>query len=1674
MPSPPASSRINVPLMRSPSPVRGHDASYSRKRDDRVPLPADELKRQRAAPMTKLPDFIRPLEKADLTGGRLRIWIESFEAMLRFHRVDEDSWAQLLSMAVKSERAAYDWIYAEIRNGRSSYSALRASLLRAFEGSASSMDAMERLLLCSMMPGEDVPRYATRYRTLMSQAGKIEHEWSDASFFFVRGLPADLRSRLASSEAIAGPAETLQAAIDRAQLLERASRVEPSHRSSPSVKHHCKFHPDASHDTNACRVFKNWLRRNPAADVSSAIEYIGKHGSLPPEQRSDTPKPLSSPASSSAAASSVRTCYQCGMPGHLKFNCPLNNRSHAMPRYGQPSSSSASLSSSSTSSSSSSSSSTSSPFAPRVVARRVIVHRCPDPYCVDPAHEYDEDEIKNPSTYIKKLSSFSSTSSTVDVNDEVRENAPIMISLKVDGHECEAEIDCGASHTILSVDWCEKNGIAYEAAAGSAQLVAGGKAQLKGRIASIEISDGHRSVKHPVVVMSMGSDEPHCLLGRDLMPKLGYFLGRLPFRVADREPDGIDLRATVPDENLKTRTCTAHPQQSMLMAAIANELERNSKVTGFCPLPQAVVCFQLPVGRVPYIPQYRVPQANRDAMNQAVQKWIDRGRVIPATSNCSNFPLTGAQKRNPVTGLKSEVRTCIDVRRLNELLKEMTGPSPNNLPKIDDILEMISGANVISVMDVSDAFPSLPVEEKTQEYLQFTWEGKRWQFCGAPFGVHMLTAHFQNVMMTLFRDERSFVMFFVDDIIIVSQTMDAHMMQVKHVLKKLTQNNFKVNPDKCQFGYLDVYLLGHKATVKGIELDRRKLIGIHDWPIPQASTIEHYLGLFNYFRKFIPTYAELACPLEKVRKSFSWGPEQERSWSLMKKALIAAPILHHPDWTKTFYLGLDASKNAVSAVLFQMRKKEDEIPKDVKFLELSDPTREINIVSFLSRATTGAEVNYSPNKLETLALVFGLQRYRNYLLGREFVVITDHRALVWLFTKSKVNQTIGSWLDVILDFAFEVIHCPGIRNLLPDVLTRIYSSNSGGDDEAAPRFVKPRKEIEPMFVPSPVVVHRVTVAKSAAALPFDLKELDKIKWQAAAPLSPLMTSEEGGNRRARTPQPLWQTLEKIFGKFFDPCPLDHTEDGLKKDWQTMNFVHCTYYNTEIMLWLRKGIEQALKMKATSIFLLPKWKSQAWYRAMINAAHSYQFEQPIRLEPFRLPPKYKSVLFIMTPTNAQEIEMNLNKECFNLELQDPSLRTVVDNEEQRCEMINRFHAMGHFGTTAIFRAISSAGFRWPNMLKEIRDKIAGCRECQKHQIQKIGFHPLQSVKAEMPMDHVAMDCKHMPTSVEGYNYVLVVIDACTRFVFFRALRTTSGQEVAKKLFKLFSNFGFPKILQSDNGPEFRNSVLESLKNCMTASHRFTTPYHPRGNGIAEAAVKKLKSIMRKMLNGATVDWKRYLASAQYMANLKVASLHHSSPFSLFFARRANELADYRSVENALLSQDQLEGRLKYMTDLVFPSIAGKIDKVQAYWKDQFDSKHNLVNIPDGSLVMTVVERKTGGLQPEYEGPFKVVRRTRGGSYMLLDGDGKLLSRNYSPNQVRLIRAPDVVDLDETYEVEKILDYKLDDDNPGKYLYLVKWKHYSDAHNTWEPEEHFQDTEIISRFMDNMRQVGRLRS
>jgi hypothetical protein len=155
-------------------------------------------------------------------------------------------------------------------------------------------------------------------------------------------------------------------------------------------------------------------------------------------------------------------------------------------------------------------------------------------------------------------------------------------------------------------------------------------------------------------------------------------------------------------------------------------------------------------------------------------------------------------------------------------------------------------------------------------------------------------------------------------------------------------------------------------------------------------------------------------------------------------------------------------------------------------------------------------------------------------------------------------------------------------------------------------------------------------------------------------------------------------------------------------------------------------------------------------------------------------------------------------------------------------------------------------------------------------------------------------------------------------------------------------------------------------------------------------------------------------------------------------------------------------------LVFPANRDVSESTHEKLRDRFLRGASISEIPEGAMVMTKVDTGAKGLRPRYEGPYKVVRRTQGGTYVLAEGDGTVLRRNYSPNQLKMIQLP-TEDLPQTYEVESILDTRKR--RNGVQEYLVKWRGYSSEHNSWEPAENFQDVEILTRFHENQRILGR---
>ncbi|KAJ8651915.1 hypothetical protein O0I10_012523 [Lichtheimia ornata] len=263
-------------------------------------------------------------------------------------------------------------------------------------------------------------------------------------------------------------------------------------------------------------------------------------------------------------------------------------------------------------------------------------------------------------------------------------------------------------------------------------------------------------------------------------------------------------------------------------------------------------------------------------------------------------------------------------------------------------------------------------------------------FRGCPFGLKPISSKFQGVMDIVFKPMSDFVLCFVDDIVIFSATMEEHIEHVARAIKALTKVNLILNADKCHFAQKAVSLLGFCVSEAGCTLDPRKLTNIQSWPIPKTGKdIQRFMGVVNYFREHVPKISTLTAPLDELRNvdklDDEWTDEHADAFIAIQKILTNTPILRYPNMAYPFSMATDASNVGIGAVLYQV---------------IDGETRHI---SFMARALSKSERNYSTTKRELLAVVYALEKFHTYLWGNHFTLYTDHRALTYLHTQRVAN-----------------------------------------------------------------------------------------------------------------------------------------------------------------------------------------------------------------------------------------------------------------------------------------------------------------------------------------------------------------------------------------------------------------------------------------------------------------------------------------------------------------------------------------------------------------------------------------------------------------------------------------------------------------------------------------------
>ena len=274
------------------------------------------------------------------------------------------------------------------------------------------------------------------------------------------------------------------------------------------------------------------------------------------------------------------------------------------------------------------------------------------------------------------------------------------------------------------------------------------------------------------------------------------------------------------------------------------------------------------------------------------------------------------------------------------------------------------------------------------------------------------------------------------------------MAHLERVFERIHKTGLKMKPRKCQFFRAEVLFLGHKISASGIEPDPAKIQAVQEWALPtNVKEVQSFLGFVNFYRDFISHAGELMAPLYDACKEekFVLNETAKRSVEELKRALVSAPVLAHPDFHRPFILQTDASGIALGGVLLHAQEDGAERP-----------------VGYFSKKLTPTQQRYCTYDRECLAMVMACENFRVYLLARPFVLRTDHKALKCLFSNEpKSAYRRAGWIATLPEYPIEVEYVKGSENTIADVLSRMHdhamdSAEEPGAEPGLAEGVNPR------------------------------------------------------------------------------------------------------------------------------------------------------------------------------------------------------------------------------------------------------------------------------------------------------------------------------------------------------------------------------------------------------------------------------------------------------------------------------------------------------------------------------------------------------------------------------------------------------------------------------------------
>ena len=411
----------------------------------------------------------------------------------------------------------------------------------------------------------------------------------------------------------------------------------------------------------------------------------------------------------------------------------------------------------------------------------------------------------------------------------------------------------------------------------------------------------------------------------------------------------------------------------------------------------------------------RLPLAQQSVAADEINKMLTSDVIEPSDSPWA-APIVLVKKKD------GSMRFCVDYRRLNNVTRKDSYPLPN----IDDTFDSLGGAQYFCALDLASGYWQVPLSEDAKSKSAFITKQGLYQFKVMPFGLCNAPATFERLMDRVLRGHLgNRCLVYIDDVVVFGTDFESTLSNFETILSSLSKANLQLKPKKCELFKKEILYLGFIISGDGIKPDPAKTSAVSNWPRPcNVTDVRAFLGFASYHRRFIKNFSAIADPLTRLSKKgvkFVWTSEQEIAFETLKRELISAPMIHHPNPSDPFILDTDASAFAIGGVLSQV----------VDGVE--------RVIGYASQTLSKSQRNYCTTHRELLAVVQFTRHFRHYLWGRKFHLRTDHSSIRWLLNYQDAEGMISRWLSRLSEYDFSIEHRPGTKHLNADGLSRCHS-----------------------------------------------------------------------------------------------------------------------------------------------------------------------------------------------------------------------------------------------------------------------------------------------------------------------------------------------------------------------------------------------------------------------------------------------------------------------------------------------------------------------------------------------------------------------------------------------------------------------------------------------------------